>query len=158
MPLPVFTHPSCVLHNPGPDHPEAPARLREVLARFRAEPRLDVRDAAPAPLEPILRVHPREYLAGLEALSASGGGRLFLDTEMSRESWDAALGAAVAVLAALDVALGSGGNAFAAIRPPGHHALASTGMGFCLLNNVVISAHAARAAIPNRVLIIDWNV
>jgi acetoin utilization deacetylase AcuC-like enzyme len=154
----VFTHPSCVQHNPGPGHPEAPARLREVLSRFGAEPRLDVRNAAPATLEPILRVHPREYLDGLEALSAAGGGRLFLDTEMSRESWDAALGAAGAVLAALDVALGSGGNAFAAVRPPGHHALASTGMGFCLLNNVVIGAQGARAAGRDRVLIIDWDV
>ena len=158
MPLPVFTHPSCVQHNPGPDHPEAPARLREVLVRFGDEPRLDVHNAAPAPLEPILRVHPREYLDGLKALSAAGGGRLFLDTEMSRESWDAALGAAGAVLAALDVALVSGGNAFAAVRPPGHHALASTGMGFCLLNNVVIAAQAARAAGRERVLIIDWDV
>jgi acetoin utilization deacetylase AcuC-like enzyme len=77
---------------------------------------------------------------------------------MSRESWEAALGAAGAVLAALDVALTAGGNAFAAVRPPGHHALASTGMGFCLLNNVVIAARAARAAGRERVLILDWDV
>lgn len=158
MPFPVFTHPACVLHDPGSDHPESPARLRMVLSTLGSDPRISLREASQAPLAPILRVHPQTYLDGLAALSAAGGGRLFLDTEMSPASWDAALGAAGAALAALDLALDTGTNAFAAIRPPGHHALAATGMGFCLLNNIVIAARAALATGRDRVLIVDWDV
>jgi acetoin utilization deacetylase AcuC-like enzyme len=158
MPVPVFTHPACLLHDPGADHPETPARLRVLLERLRREPACEVREAAPAPLDDVAAVHPRDYLAGLEALSAKGGGRLFLDTVLNGESWHAALGAAGAVLAALGHALDTGGHAFAAIRPPGHHALSATGMGFCLVNHVVIAARKARAAGRERVLIVDWDV
>jgi acetoin utilization deacetylase AcuC-like enzyme len=106
----------------------------------------------------LLAVHPDPYLASLEAMSARGGGVLFLDTILNRHSWSAALGAAGAVLAAVDQALAENGSAFAAVRPPGHHALASRGMGFCLVNHVVIAARHAQRAGRNRVLIIDWDV
>jgi acetoin utilization deacetylase AcuC-like enzyme len=91
-------------------------------------------------------------------MSAEGGGTLFLDTVLSRDSWAAVLGGTGAVLAATDYALGGQGHAFAAIRPPGHHALASQGMGFCLVNNVVVAARHAQAAGRAHVLIIDWDV
>ncbi|MFL5403609.1 MAG: histone deacetylase family protein [Gemmatimonadales bacterium] len=158
MPIAVFTHPSCLQHDPGPDHPETPARLRVVLDALRREPGLALQDAGPSALEPLLAVHPREYLASLEAISARGGGALFLDTVLSRDSWAAVLGATGAVLAAVDHAVGERGHAFAAIRPPGHHALAARGMGFCLVNNVVVAARHAQRAGRERVLIIDWDV
>ena len=158
MPIPVFTHPSCLKHDPGSGHPETPARLRAVLDRLRDEPRVAVRQAAPASREPLLAVHPEQYLAGLESMSARGGGALFLDTVLSRDSWSAVLGGTGAVLAAVDHAMGGQGHAFAAIRPPGHHALAAKGMGFCLVNNVVVAARHAQAAGRERVLIIDWDV
>ena len=158
MPIPVFTHPSCLKHDPGSGHPETPARLRAVLDRLRDEPRVAVRQAAPASREPLLAVHPEQYLAGLESMSARGGGALFLDTVLSRDSWSAVLGGTGAVLAAVDHAIGGQGHAFAAIRPPGHHALAAKGMGFCLVNNVVVAARHAQAAGRERVLIIDWDV
>lgn len=158
MPLAVFTHPSCLKHDPGSAHPETPARLRAVLDRLQGEPRVEVREARPASREPLLAVHPEQYLAGLESLSARGGGALFLDTILSRDSWSAVLGGTGAVLAALDHAIGGGGHAFAAIRPPGHHALAAKGMGFCLVNNVVVAARHAQSAGRQRVLIIDWDV
>jgi acetoin utilization deacetylase AcuC-like enzyme len=158
MPVTVFTHSSCLKHDPGPDHPETPARLRAILERLRKDQSVPVRDAAPAGLDPLLAVHPQVYLASLEAMSARGGGALFLDTILSRDSWAAVLGATGAVLAAVDHALENGSHAFAAVRPPGHHALAARGMGFCLVNNVVVAARHAQRAGREQVLIIDWDV
>jgi acetoin utilization deacetylase AcuC-like enzyme len=158
MPVSVFTHPNCLKHDPGAGHPETPGRLRAVLDRLRAEPDMKVREAQPASREPLLAVHPNQYLAGLESMSARGGGALFLDTILSRDSWSAVLGGTGAVLAAVDHAIDGRGHAFGAIRPPGHHALAAKGMGFCLVNNVVVAARYAQAAGRRRVLIIDWDV
>jgi len=158
MPIPVFTHPSCLKHDPGSGHPETSARLSAVLQRLQREPGVALREAEPAARDSLLTVHPAGYLATLETISAKGGGALFLDTVMSRDSWQAALGGAGAALAATAHAAQGQGHAFAAIRPPGHHALAGKGMGFCLLNNVVIAARQAQAAGLKRVLIIDWDV
>jgi len=158
MPVTVFTHSSCLKHDPGPDHPETPARLRAILERLRKDQSVAVQEAEPAGLDPLLAVHPQAYLASLEAMSAQGGGALFLDTILSRDSWAAVLGATGAVLAAVEHALGSGAHAFAAVRPPGHHALAARGMGFCLVNNVVVAARHAQREGRERVLIVDWDV
>jgi acetoin utilization deacetylase AcuC-like enzyme len=158
MPVAVFTHPSCLKHDPGPDHPETPARLRAVLEHLHGDPHASVAVAEPAALEPLLAVHPKAYLASLEAMSARGGGALFLDTVLSRDSWEAVLGATGAVLAAVNHAMATSTHAFAAVRPPGHHAMASRGMGFCLVNHVVVAARHAQRAGRERVLIIDWDV
>jgi len=158
MPVAVFTHPDCQRHDPGADHPESPDRLAAVLERLRREPGLRVASAAAASREPLLAVHPAQHLDRLERLSAEGGGSLFLDTVLNSASWDAVLGATGAVLAALEHAEKGLGHAFAAIRPPGHHALANRGMGFCLVNNVVVAARAAQRLGRERVLIVDWDV
>src|SRR6185312_9753984 len=121
MPTPVFTHPSCLKHDPGSDHPETPARLGTLLERLRGEPHVILQEAKAAGLDPLLDVHPRAYLASLDAMSARGGGALFLDTVLSRDSWAAVLGGTGAVLAAVDRALEGRTHAFAAVRPPGHH-------------------------------------
>ena len=158
MPVPVFTNSNCLKHDPGPGHPETPERLRAILTRLRTDPAADVREAPASSLEPLLAVHSEPYLAELQTLSARGGGALFLDTVLSRDSWAAVLGAAGAVLAAADHAIEGRGHAFAAVRPPGHHALAARGMGFCLVNHVVVAARHGQAAGRRRVLIIDWDV
>jgi acetoin utilization deacetylase AcuC-like enzyme len=156
--LPVFTHPACLKHDPGPDHPETPARLSVLLARLRQERGLQLREAAPADRRELLAVHPDPYLSSLEAMSARGGGALFLDTILNGDSWAAAVGASGAALAAVDSAISRSHHAFAAIRPPGHHALAARGMGFCLVNHVVVAARHGQRAGAEQVLIIDWDV
>ena len=158
MPVPIFTHPDCLRHDPGSDHPETPARLRVLLDRARAEPGVEVREVSAGSIEALLHVHPVPYLESLEAMSARGGGALFLDTVLNDASWAAVLGAMGAVLAAVDHADAGSGHAFAAVRPPGHHALASRGMGFCLVANAVVAARHAQRAGREQVLIVDWDV
>jgi acetoin utilization deacetylase AcuC-like enzyme len=158
VPAVVFTHPDCLRHDPGPDHPETPARLRAVLARLTLVRAVSLRDAAPAPRAALLAVHGDAYLRSVEALSARGGGALFLDTILNGQSWSAAIGAAGAAVAAVDHAHAGSGHAFAAVRPPGHHALSSRGMGFCLVNNVVVAARHSQRLGRGRVLIVDWDV
>ena len=158
MPVPVFTHPDCLRHDPGPGHPETPARLRVLLDRLHAEPAVEVRTAQAAPIDALLAVHPRAYLDSLAAMSARGGGALFLDTVVNEASWAGALGAAGAGLAAVEHAHAGAGHAFAAVRPPGHHALASRAMGFCLVANAVVAARHAQSLGRARVLVVDWDV
>src|SRR5215218_3201411 len=129
MTLPVFTHPACLKHDPGSDHPETSKRLHIVLDRLAGERGVMLTESAPAPREPLLAVHSQAYLA----------------TVVSPDSWAAAIGGAGASLAAVDHAMNGKSHAFAAIRPPGHHALAGKGMGFCLSNNVVVAARQAQA-------------
>jgi acetoin utilization deacetylase AcuC-like enzyme len=154
----IFTHPDCLRHDPGSDHPETPARLRTLLERARVADAVKVLEATLATREALLAVHSEAYLRTLESMSGRGGGVLFLDTIMNAASWNAVLGSTGAVLAAVDHAHAGRGHAFAAVRPPGHHALAGKGMGFCLVNNVVIGARHAQRAGRARVLIVDWDV
>ena len=96
----------------------------------------------------------------VEALAASGGGRLDADTVVSAGSWLAGTAGAGAVLDGIDLAFGDGPRrSFCAVRPPGHHALRAAGMGFCLFGNVAIGAHYARQRHgAERILVVDWDV
>ncbi|MHB8439860.1 MAG: histone deacetylase family protein [Acidimicrobiales bacterium] len=148
-------------HDVGHHHPERPARVRAALAGIDAA---GLRDAV-IPLDPrratideLSRAHRPEYLAALERFCARGGGALDADTVAVSGSWDTALLAAGASLAAVDaLAAGQGEVALVAARPPGHHALADRAMGFCLLNNVAVAA-ATLAERGERVLVLDWDV
>jgi acetoin utilization deacetylase AcuC-like enzyme len=159
MVVPVFTHPDCLRHDPGRDHPESPARLAAVVARLSREPQASVIDVpAAGDLDDLRTVHPESHLRMLEALAAAGGGAISLDTIVNRASWAAVLGATGAVSAALAHAHEGKGNAFAAVRPPGHHALSGRAMGFCLVNNAIVGARRAQRLGRERVLIVDWDV
>jgi acetoin utilization deacetylase AcuC-like enzyme len=147
-------------HDAGRSHPERPARVRAVLdgldlgAPPDARRRLAPRPATRADLE---RVHTAAYLDHLERFCAEGGGKLDADTGANAASWDAALLAAGSGLEAVDaLERGEGEFAFCAVRPPGHHAVASRAMGFCLLNNVAVTAAALRDR-GERVLVVDWD-
>jgi acetoin utilization deacetylase AcuC-like enzyme len=160
MPTLVLTDRKLLAHDPGPEHPESPARLDAILTDLARAPIAGViveapRAATDAEIDAIHDPRYRDYLAKL------AGQRVALDedTPTSAGTWEAArLSAGAAVGAVEAVMSGRAANAFALVRPPGHHALPDRAMGFCLLNNVAIAAEAARRAGAQRVAILDWDV
>jgi acetoin utilization deacetylase AcuC-like enzyme len=159
----LYTHPSCLEHDPGHFHPESPARLRAVLEALEAPEfaRLDRREAPSAALDDVVRVHPRRFVERLlAAVPNEGHVGIDADTVICPASGRAALHAVGAVVAAVDaVAAGEAENAFCAVRPPGHHAEPARAMGFCLFNNVAIGALRARAAHGlSRIAVVDFDV
>jgi acetoin utilization deacetylase AcuC-like enzyme len=107
-----------------------------------------------------MRVHAKEHVQAIEAFARTGGGRIEADTVLSPQSFDVACRAAGTAIEAVDRVLsGEHEQAACLIRPPGHHALPSAPMGFCLFNNVSIAArHAQEVHGLDRVLIVDWDV
>lgn len=163
MPTALFTHSACLYHDTGLGHPESADRLRAVLRALEDEEftYLDRREAPPATVEQIARVHARTYVEGiLAAVPADRIVHLDADTTMSPGSGEAALRAAGALCAAVDAVVGGEvRNAFCAVRPPGHHAEAGQAMGFCLFNNVAIGALQARAVHGlERIAVVDFDV
>ncbi|MCS7043848.1 MAG: histone deacetylase [Bryobacteraceae bacterium] len=155
---------ACLLHQPPPDHPESPERLRALHAHLQHEGLLaqvlpvEAREATDDDLH---LCHTRAYLANVRKDIARGAPMLSTgDTHLSPHADLSARRAAGAAMAAVDAVLsGQARNAFAAVRPPGHHATLSRGMGFCLYNNVALAArHARRAWGVERILIVDWDV
>ncbi len=144
-------------------HPENRGRLTTTLQLLRADGLLahlqatSVTPIAPARLQ---RIHPPSYTERVAQMAQQGGGHLDPDTYIVRGSYDAALasaGALINVVAA--VMQGEAANGMSLMRPPGHHALANRGMGFCLFANVALAARAAQADFgAQRVLIVDWDV
>ena len=158
----VFTHTACLGHDPGPDHPESPERLRAVLDALRAAfpDQLDWREAPPAKLGELARVHTRELIDDMLQAQTAPLRRIDLDTFTSPGSASAALHAAGAGVAAVDAVMrGPDRRAFCAVRPPGHHATADTAMGFCLFNNIAVAAAYARDVHGlERIAIVDFDV
>jgi acetoin utilization deacetylase AcuC-like enzyme len=150
-------------HNPGRDHPESSQRLRTVINELKRGPLAESRSwqfASPekATLEDVELVHGLEYIRLIEAVCRSGGGLLDLgDTQVSRESYEVALYAVGGALRAVKlVADGEFQNAFALVRPPGHHASKFRACGFCLFNNIAIAAkYLLEKQRLKRILILD---
>lgn len=156
----LLTHDVCTEHDPGPGHAESPARLQSILKALMDRP-VDgavFEDAPKATQEAIQRVHSPQHVERILSL-AGQTQELDADTFMSARSTDASLRAAGAAVAAVDAVMdGRATNAFALVRPPGHHAVPGGAMGFCVFNNVAIAAEHARARGLERVLCIDWDV
>jgi acetoin utilization deacetylase AcuC-like enzyme len=160
----LITHAACLEHDPGPYHPECPDRLRAVLTALDApEFAALIREEAPrATTEQLVRVHPARIVDAILAIQPEEGDTINIDadTAMSAGSAEAALRAAGAGVLGVDLVMrGAVANAFAAVRPPGHHAEPSRPMGFCLFNNAGVAAQHARVAHGlRRVAVLDFDV
>jgi len=148
-------------HVNPPGHPERPERVRSVCEGICLAGCADAlvnAPARPASKEELAMVHDPSYVSHIEEICSEGGGMVDPDTWASPESFETARLAAGAGLAAIELLRqGSGDAALVAMRPPGHHARPSGGMGFCLFNNVAVAA-ADLASRGERVLIFDWDV
>jgi len=160
----LISHPSFLEHDTGPHHPERPDRLRAILAALD-DPAFSslVRVAAPtASLEELTRVHPDDYVQAILGVRPEAGEHVYVDgdTVMSQGSAEAAQRAAGAVIAGVEAVMeGKVRTAFAAVRPPGHHAAPSIPGGFCLFNNVAVGARHAQAKYGiSRVAVLDFDV
>lgn len=161
--LRLYTHPACLSHITGPDHPESPARLAAVLRALDRDrfAMIDRVEAPRATREQLLRVHTAAHVERMLAPVEPGRTQyLDEDTALSPGTAEAALRAAGANVAAVDAVLGGHvRHAFCAVRPPGHHATRDAAMGFCLFNNVAVgAAHALAAFRLKRVAIVDFDV
>jgi acetoin utilization deacetylase AcuC-like enzyme len=155
----VATHPSAVEHNTGHIHPERPERIAATLHGVRETglPLVEI-ESPEIGREDLALVHDSDYVEVIEAFCGMGGGALDVDTFVSRETWTAALTAAGGVKAVVEMleqmtdAVG-----FVAARPPGHHALRRRAMGFCIFNNVAVTAAWLRTR-GLKVAVLDWDV
>jgi acetoin utilization deacetylase AcuC-like enzyme len=151
-------------HLAGRDHVECPERFDAVVEGLRGAgllDRLGCVDPRAATQDELLLCHTADYLRMARADVEAGRPSLLTgDTDITPNSWDVASQAVGGVLNAVDaVVTGAARNAFCVVRPPGHHATARRGMGFCLFNNIAIAArHAQRRHGLERVLIVDWDV
>ena len=162
-----FTHQDCMIHDMGHMHPEHPMRLQAIDTRLQAQGlMLDLTrfEAQPAELSQIERAHPHQYVHEIEQIGydAMNGDLIPVDgnTSMGPGSLRAALLASGAGCQAVDAVMsGEIQRAFCATRPPGHHAEKNQAMGFCLFNNVAVTAlHAIEHYGLERVAIIDFDV
>ena len=149
-------------HDTG-QHPENASRLEAIISHL--EQTQLIRQLTPirpraVSIEELALVHHKQHIAHVQEVARGGGGWLDADTVMSPDSYEAALYAAGGIIKASEAVMqGDIGSAFALVRPPGHHATATQAMGFCLFNNVAITAKYALAKYElERVAIIDFDV
>ncbi len=163
MPVTLFTDRRMSEHHVPDRHPERPERLLAVLRHLdrtglsKTCPAGTVREATD---EELSRVHPLHYIKSVSDLEVRGGGSLDPDTWVAPGTNRAArLAAGAAIEAVSHVMGGEDRRAFCAVRPPGHHARAEHGMGFCVFATVAVAARDALARFDlNRVLIVDFDV
>jgi acetoin utilization deacetylase AcuC-like enzyme len=168
-----FTHPDCWKHEMGAGHPECPERLDAIENRLLVSGVGDAllrREVPEAPIADVELAHGRMYVAALRGLTdglreeiEAGGpthAQIDPDTSLNVHTWEAALRAAGAAIAATDAVMaGELDNAFCSVRPPGHHACKDKAMGFCFFNNVAIAArYALERHGLKRVAIVDFDV
>ena len=158
----LFTDPIFLRHETG-RHVEVPGRLRSITTRLETSglsKKCTPGVFKPVPAESLFAVHDPAMVHLARRVADQGGGMLDADTVVSRDSFQVALAAAGACVAAVDAVLkGPDRTALCLVRPPGHHATPTQSMGFCLFNNIALAANHARAAHGlSRILIVDWDV
>ncbi len=160
-PLAVFAASELDGHDTPPWHPEHKGRLDAALAGVHEadlDEAVEWRIPSLASVDDLALVHDRAYVESIERFCAAGGGDIDADTSATPGSWDTARRSAGAVLDAVEALRNDECDvAFAAGRPPGHHAVPDRAMGFCLFNNAAVGA-AKLAAAGERVAILDWDV
>ena len=145
-------------------HPENSSRaaaLHELAGKLLAgSDRFVGLDPVEVDMTRLEAVHSPGYVASIERFCRSGGGKIDINTKVSASSYDVALLAAGGLLQGVDAVMaGEAANAFALVRPPGHHAVADAAEGFCLFNNIAIAAkYLLDRYGMERVLIVDWDV
>lgn len=151
-------------HLTPPDHPESDLRFRAVMHGLKNDGLLGDLEPVPiqkAGMDELTRCHSRSYVRLVEEEILVGRPTLSTgDTAVCEQSFDVARHAVGASIAAVDAVVGDGpGRVFCPVRPPGHHAAAALGMGFCIFNNAALAAaHALAVHGLERVLIADWDV
>lgn len=159
----VVFSPICYEHDPGKNHPESARRLKAIaneLKRGQLSRSRNWQFVEPirARVEDVALVHDMKYIRHVSALCRSGGGLLDSgDTVVSPKSYEVALYAVGGTLRAVRIVMKQEfDNAFALVRPPGHHAGRFYGLGFCIFNSVAISAqHLLQNFKLQRILIVD---
>ncbi len=164
MPVALFTDPASLGHDTGPRHPESIDRMRAVLRALEHPdfaPLLRER-ASEATVEQLTRAHPAAYVDAILDIRPAPGEAVYIDgdTLVSSGTREAILRGAGAAVAAVDAVMeGRATAAFAATRPPGHHAERTRAMGFCFFNNAAVAAAHARARWGlTRVAVADFDV
>lgn len=155
----VANHPSALAHDTGPNHPERPDRIR-AIRRGISSSGLDVVEVESPRIQrsELALVHDASYIEMIETFCSTGGGALDVDTFACDRTWEAALTAAGGVKCLVDeLREASDATGFALTRPPGHHATSDRASGFCLFNNVAVTAALLRSQ-GERVAILDWDV
>ena len=154
-------------HKTGIYHPEKPERLTAIVNALKAAnfaEEITWKIPTPVTSKPSLmswieNVHSTTYINKVKDIAADGGGYLDGDTPISPRSYDVALLAVSAWLDGVDTVLDTANKVFILARPPGHHAVSDTGMGFCLFSNAAIAAfYALQQPKIQRVAILDWDV
>jgi acetoin utilization deacetylase AcuC-like enzyme len=159
----AYVYDPIYLEHDLPSHPENARRLKHLLSTLgqtEVLTRLKLLKPRPATLEELQRVHTSAHIERVERVAQAGGGHLDSDTYVSSRSFEAALAAAGGVVHLVEMVLsGKITNGFAMVRPPGHHATPTRGMGFCLFNNIAVAARAALAnGAAERIFIADFDV
>ncbi len=156
-------HEDYLKHNPGPWHPERPARLESIVSHLSQSGILSrvemIEPRNPCP-DWISNIHTSDYISHVWQSALNGIDHLDADTGICQDSYRIACLAVGGALEAVDAIMAHKvSNAFCAIRPPGHHAEQNRAMGFCLFNNVAITAKYIQMQFQlEKVLIVDWDV
>ncbi len=150
-----------LLHNTGENHPEKPARLLAIVEKLKSQEKaLFLQWFEPQTREIdhyLTQFHDVEYIQKIYEFSTTGGGNFYGDTMVSPDSFNIAKLAVNAWMDGVDRTIITGEPSFVLARPPGHHGLRSTGMGFCLFANAAIAANYALEYVK-KVAILDWDV